>query len=214
MSIDSKLVFTVETLMAGIMIKQYNDGDLQFTERYPSLVTILQRYPTLPIAEASAMLQRVSNHYTMSILKGDNLTDFNKTLYELISSPEKVTLFHSGILKFLVNIDTNQQETQQIADLGSNSKYIGAIGDKIVIELRILKCSHISSKESGYSFYSAVAVTKGGDLVSFSPKDKINVTADYDYKIVGKVKEHQEDKYLNGFQVTRLNYCKLLDASS
>jgi hypothetical protein len=211
---DKSLVFDIELLVAGIILQERHSNDTAFNTKYEHLINIIQDHPALPVDEASAMMQRVANHFTLAMIKGDTLTEFNKKMYDLITVPgSKITLFHSGILKYLVGIDTNQRRTQEINDLGYRSKFVGKVGEKLSLTLKILKCTRVHSPGQ-YDFYSAIAISEDGDLFNFSPKEVLNPTDDYSCKLTGKVKSHHSDQYLNGFCVTRLNYCKFLDAVS
>lgn len=207
---DKSLVFDIESLVAGIILQERHSKDTAFNTRYENLINIIQDHPALPINEATAMMQRVANHFTLAMLKGDIITEFNKKMYDLINMPgSKITLFHSGILKYLVSVDANQRKTQEINDLGYNSKFVGEVGEKLSLALKILKCTRVHSPGQ-YDFYSAIAISEDGNLFNFSPKEALAPTEEYSYKVIGKVKSHHSDQYLYGFCVTRLNYCKAL----
>lgn len=209
MVVDKGLVFSVEKLVAGCIVQERNTDNKEFNEKYPTLLDVLQSHAELPINEALEMMQRVANHFTFVVLCGNIITDFNKKLNSLISAPGvNVTLNHSVALKFLMKVDKNQRTSEEISVLGYNSKPIGKEGNKLILELRILRCVHVQSSQ--YDFYAALGITKDGNLFSFSPKAEINLTADYNYKMSCKVKSHYEDKYVNMYEVTRVNYCKEL----
>lgn len=210
MSLDKNLVFPVEQLVAGIILQHKNESDEAFNAQYPTLHDIVSTHPNLPFDEASAMMQRVANHYTISILKGKKLTDFNKNLCQLIEEPgKKLSFFRTSVLKYLVSVDDARRKAEEIDELGYGSIHVGEVGQKLSVELKILRCSHVHSPGQ-YDFYSAIGITQDGNLFNFSPKSQLPTTADYSYRIACKVKSHHVDEHLNGFNVTRVNYCKEL----
>lgn len=210
MSLDKNLMFPVEQLVAGIILQHANEANEAFNVQYPTLHDIVTACPNLPVEEASAIMQRVANHYTVSILKGKKLTDFNRNLYQLIETPGKeLSFFRTNVLKYLISVDESARKAEEIDELGYRSVHVGEVGQKLSIALKILRCSHVHSPGQ-YDFYSAIGITRDGNLFNFSPKGPLPTTNDYSYRIACKVKSHHVDEHLNGFNVTRVNYCKEL----
>lgn len=212
MIVDKNLVFAVEELVASIILQDRHQADTAFNEKFPTLISILQSQLELPVDDALAMMQRVSAWYTLAMLKGEKISDFNMNLFKIVNEPgKKIPFFHNGILKYIIKTDASQRKTEEIESLGYNSKYVGKAGDKLVLSLRIMRCTRIHSPGQ-YDFYSAVGITEDGNLFNFSPKSAITPTDGYTYRISCKVKSHHSDNYLNGYNVTRVNYCRELEA--
>ena len=180
-------------------------------ETIQAITTILESGITLPLEKAEEMMQYVTNNVTLSILLGRNVTEFILKLSDAIKDPSmKVPSFKFGFLFWVKLAYDNAVRTDKAREDSYGSEYIGEVGEKLTLDLRISSSRVVQTPDNRYSSFiiPTVAYDEMGNMFCFNAKNKLDVTDNYSYAITAKVKKHEINKYANNAKSTVLFYIK------
>ena len=216
-----KAVYSVTQVVAAslIHIKQVESSReateferTKTTSEYTlAITTILESGITLPLEKAEEMMHYVTNNVTLSILLGRNVTEFTLKLSEAIKDPTRlVPSFGFGFLFWVKRAYDNAVRQDKDRDDSYGSEYIGEVGEKLTLDLRISSSRIVQTPDSRYNSFiiPTVAYDENGNMFCFNAKNKLDVTEHYSYHITAKVKKHEINKYANNAKSTVLFYIK------
>lgn len=156
--------------------------------------------------EDYASVERARNHfkrYTMEIL-GENLSDFQKTVYETYCQ-EDIPVNRAGIIAYLPELVERELEEIALKKLlrtdYRDSKHIGQVNDPVEGVGKILQASYSKQWEKWY-----YTMGLDGNIVSFANTHAHAVGTMK--RIKAKVKDHTKNR-LFSVNETRLNYVRL-----
>lgn len=156
-------------------------------------------------ALALQIKQDLGHHEVMSAIMGRGLNTFVGDVVARIRQ-ETMPAFGIGSVvwapKIHADIMKSQDVQQEIALLSHNSKYIGRVGDKLVLEFYTISERYSTQ----YDCWRYTGHDGKGNLVGFLTKNKLTNTV---VKIKGRIKSTQIGKLTSG-QTTYLNYVKEL----
>lgn len=139
----------------------------------------------------------------------DELAGYEKNIYNVYETDE-VTTYDFGLIASFPSSYKRSAKSEklevQIGKLCSDSGYIGKAGEKIEIDLKIVK--HIFSRN--YNSHIYTAITTDNKLVSFwsqkSPQELVKVGKTMTVK--AKIKNTSMSRFFPGIKETQLNYLK------
>ena len=193
--------FTVKQIVAAAILQSEQTvptDSMAMTTR-----DILYSMPALPVDRAEHMIEQVQKNFTVSMLRGGNISQFNSRLAELLSDPDAKT-DSVGILAYVPSVHRDLEKSNDIVMQTCNSCYQARVGDTLELTARVLSCWYVAS----YGFYTALLLDESGNVYNFSPKTSINEGTVV--KLRGKVKAHKQDYYNHNVETTYLNYVKIL----
>ncbi len=155
-------------------------------------------------AAADEAISLVQNDTTMKLLVGRRVSEFVMNLVALIGR-ETANQYDVGIMAYLPSTAARIKETQvvqeQIATVAYSSQYQGQVGAKLTVDFTKIESRYMQQ----YNCYLVFGTDEHGNCIRYSTS-KVELTESG--KIQGKVREHIEDNYRNGAQVTVMNYVK------
>lgn len=176
-----------------------------------AITTILDSGITLPLEKAEEMMHYVTNNVTLSILLGRNVTEFTLKLSEAIKDPTRlVPSFKFSFLFWVKRAYDNAVRQDRAREDGYSSDYVGEVGEKLTLSLRISSSRIVQTPDNRYRSFiiPTVAFDENGNMFSFNSKNQLDVTEQYSYHIIAKVKKHEINKYANNAKSTVLFYIK------
>lgn len=181
---------------------------------------VISERDKLPLARATQVIDTITKKVTISALKGSKNSDFVVKMAQILSNSDAFIedpRVH-GILKYVCSVYGTAMIDNELLELSTMSDWVGEVKGTITESLRILKCVFIRTepKQIGYrtfstGFYNAVAVNTDGNLFEFIPKEAIDPTTDFSYKIKAKVKAHVINKFIYNGKTTKIFYIKELN---
>lgn len=165
----------------------------------------------LPLDKAEEIINYLTNNITLSILLGRHITDFTMKLVNELKDPTRlVPSFKMGILVWARSTYDANQKSDRAREDSYSSDYVGEVGEKLTLSLRISSSIIVQTPDSRYGSFiiPTVAYDENGNMFSFNSKNKLDVTEQYSYHITAKVKKHEINKYANNAKSTVLFYIK------
>lgn len=157
--------------------------------------------------QADEIIQYLQQAGLMQTLAKGAMDTFLGSIIELLANP-KVTNRDLGMLAWAPKLTKDFQKKDQVREISAGyeggSRYIGSIGDKLVINFTLIESRYIKTMDC----YAVYGYTEQDNLVFYWARDKEKiVTAG---RLQGKVKAQNKDKFRNNACVTTLNYVKVL----
>lgn len=198
--------YTVQEIVAATILMPSN---LKGTDNLVSAIRSILNAPVeLPLSEAQEVIDALPHLIMMKSLVGRAVSDFTKSIAAILENPASVPdTTRLRILAYTFN-NYNQltSELAYRADL-VGSQFVGEVGTKIEVALRIASCRHLT-QDYGPSYFRAVGFDSDGNAYSFVPKRMLEKSADFSYKITGKIRKHEVNAFLYNAQITSLWYTK------
>jgi len=156
--------------------------------------------------QADEAMSGVQNDLTLRILKGQQVSDFARSLVKLVQQ-ETATERDCGLMAFLPKTFAGQVEREnkqiQVAGMAGTSVYLGRVGEKITVDFVLVDKRFLQQ----YNCWSVFGHDGAGNCVGFLTQHEHLAK---DGRIQGKIKRIYEDSYRGGACVTGLNYVKAI----
>jgi hypothetical protein len=161
----------------------------------------------LDLVAAESAITTVIYSFELDILRGRKLSNFKQSLYKALTSTEEFDFYRlCGLLATMPSILEQINKNNTLAELAASSEFVGEVGKKITVDLKILDCRTIQWSDGFFNL--ATAIDRDQNIYTFTPKILLGSTTDYTYSVTAKVKAHHVDTYIYNANVTKLFYVK------
>jgi hypothetical protein len=155
-------------------------------------------------AEMITYLQHVNMMQALSKRGVDNF--LNKVVNLTISN--EISIRDLGLLAWAPKLEVTYKQKEVVRENSARyeicSKFVGRVGEKILIDFTLVESRYISNVEC----YSVYGHTEDGNLVFYWARDPKKIVKQG--RIQAKVKEHKKDGHRNDALVTSINYVKVV----
>ncbi len=158
------------------------------------------------LASALLLIEEFKQNVTITLLTMGSIGNFVDSLYKIVTTQDTITNPQLNILRYLPKVVYEFRSKAEINSLCFKSQYVGTVGEKLALSLRIMSCRRVVHDMG--DFIAVNAIDEAGNVYSFSVKKEIPVSESYSYVCTAKVKKHFTDRYLQNNLVTALNYVK------
>ena len=186
-------------------IKQFSNRELimSYLNGDPIPFTVNDSHTT-QAEELMNYLQQVS---VMQTLQSGSIFGFLENVIKAFSE-STVKSRDIGILAWAPKLTEDYQKKDQVREVSAryelNSRYVGKLGDKIIITFSLIESRYVKTLDC----FSVYGTDGNGNLIFYWAKDKNKVVDNV--RIQGRVKNQQKDTRRGNAFVTTINYVKVL----
>jgi hypothetical protein len=188
------------------------DGVKQFSNR--ELIMSYLNGETIPftvtdfhITQAEELMNYLQQVSVMQTLQSGSIFGFLENIIKSFSS-STVKNRDIGILAWVPKLAEDYRKKDQIREVSAkyelNSRYVGKIGDKIIITFNLIESRYVKTLDC----FSVYGTDGNGNLIFYWAKDKNKIVDNV--RIQGRVKNQQKDTRRGNAFVTTINYVKVL----
>ena len=193
---DPVMIDDVEVKPNRQLILNYLDGD-------HTVLTVTEDHAL----RASELIDYIQHASLMQTLRKGSADQFVGKIAELLTNLD-ITSSDFGLLAWAPKLADDYQKKDQ-AQLASArfegaSRYIGKVGDKIIMTFTLIESRYIKQMDC----YAVYGHNENSDLIFYWAKEEKKIVEEG--RIQAKVKAHNPDKYHGNARVTTLNYVKVL----
>lgn len=206
------MAYTVQEIVAANFLVYQNHPELTNQISTDGLVnamrSILNSEVELPIDTAQEIIDAIPQLLMMRTLYDKTTSNFTKSVAAILENPAAVPdVTRVRILAYTYNTYRQLKSESEYRSELLGSEFVGEVGSKIEVTLRIANCRKFTP-EYGVSYYRAVGFDMNGNAYSFMPKQMLDKSTEFSYKISAKIKKHEVNEYLYNAKVTVLWYIK------